>query len=228
MKRGNFGAAIEKEDGGGDGGFGDGGGTVFTSTNAGIFTPTYGGNGKKRRVKSKKKRTGIERLGVFLTDGSPEKKMSKGAASELQQWLTKEEPPKVVEHDISPDSKAAIKQKDIEDKISSLDDSSNNKSGEKTEFPTDHVAPHIQDVKLAKQPQAFGNPQDDELKRGSKLDRGKRKGDSEWAQSLEFELTKFIEELRKASSLSEYGLLDDINIIKSDSISSALSLLRKI
>ena len=230
---GNFGAAIEKEDGGGDGGFGDGGGTVFTSTNAGIFTPTYGGNRKKRRVKSKKKRTGIERLGVFLTDGSPEKKMSKGAASELQQWLTKEEPPKVVEHDISPDSKAAIKQKDMENKISSLDDSANNKSGEKAEFPTDYIAPHIQDVKLNKQPQAFGNPQDDELKRGSKLDRSigsKRKGkdDSEWEQSLEFELTKFIEELRKASSLSEYGLLDDINVIKSDSISSALSLLRKI
>ena len=101
--------------GGGDGGFGDGGGTVFTSTNAGIFNPTYGGNGKKPRVKSKKKRTGIERLGVFLTDGSPEKKMSKGAASDLQQWLTKEEPPQVVEHDISPDSKAAIKQKDMED-----------------------------------------------------------------------------------------------------------------
>lgn len=212
--------------GGGDGGFGDGGGTVFTSTNAGIFNPTYGGNGKKPRVKSKKKRTGIERLGVFLTDGSPEKKMSKGAASDLQQWLTKEEPPQVVEHDISPDSKAAIKQKDMEDKISSIDESSK-KSGERIEFPNDHLAPHIADVKLSKQPQAFGNPQDDELKQGSKLDRGRKKGDSEWAQSLEFELTKFIEELRKSSSLYiEPDLLGDIDILKSDSV-IADSLLRK-
>ena len=71
---------IKEGDGGGGGGEGGalaGGATVFTSTNAGIFNPTYGGSGKKRRAKSKKKRTGIERLGVFLTDGSPERKMSK-------------------------------------------------------------------------------------------------------------------------------------------------------
>ena len=214
----------EGDGGGGDGGFGDGGGTVFTSTNAGIFNPTYGGNGKKPRVKSKKKRTGIERLGVFLTDGSPEKKMSKGAASDLQQWLIKEEPPQVVEHDISPDSKAAIKQKDMEDKISSIDESSK-KSGERTEFPNDYVAPHIADVKLSKQPQAFGNPQDDELKRGSKLG---RKDDSEWTDSLELELTKFIEELKKSSDLYNTDLLSDLNIIKSDSVTNAESLLRKI
>ena len=39
-------------DGGGDGAFGDGGGTVFTSTNAGIFNPTHGRTGKKQRFKS--------------------------------------------------------------------------------------------------------------------------------------------------------------------------------
>ena len=80
---------------------------------------------------------------------------------------------------------------------------------------------------MSKQPQAFGNPQDDELKQGSKLDRGRKKGDSEWAQSLEFELTKFIEELRKSSSLYiEPDLLGDIDILKSDSV-IADSLLRK-
>ena len=50
---------VYKEDGGGDGGGALAeGGTVFTSTNSGVFNPTYGGNGQK-----KKKKTGIERLG---------------------------------------------------------------------------------------------------------------------------------------------------------------------
>ena len=74
---------IQKE-GGGDGGggaatsgsFGDGGDTVFTSTNSGIFTPTYGGNG--RRKPKKRKRTGINRLADFVTNNSPERKMVKG------------------------------------------------------------------------------------------------------------------------------------------------------
>jgi len=220
---GNFGAAIEKEDGGGgDGGFGDGGGTVFTSTNAGIFNPTYGGNGKKPRVKSKKKRTGIERLGVFLTDGSPERKMTKA----LQEWvdnhaqrteiLSKEEPPKVVERKGHLDNKAAVKQKDMEDKISSLDESAK-KSGERSEFPNDHVSPHIEDVKLSKknllkQPQAFGNPQDDELKRGSKLDNEK------WSESVELQIEKFIEDLNG----NRQSILDDINIRKSNTPESLL------
>ena len=66
---------IEKEgDGGGEGGgFGEGGGTVFTSTNSGIFNPTHGGS----NVKPRKKKTGIERLGQFITENSPEKKMVK-------------------------------------------------------------------------------------------------------------------------------------------------------
>ena len=199
--------------GGSNGGFGDGGGTVFTSTNAGIFNPTYGGKGKKPRVRSKKKRTGIERLGVFLTDGSPEKKMRKSMIDALQNWveqskniLVKEEPPKVIEHDSSPDRQAATKQKDMEAKIAGLDESTK-RSGEHKEPPTGHVAPHVMDVKLSKQPQAFGNPQDDELKRGAKKD------DSKWADSLELELEKFIEELRKDSAL--YTSQEEIDIIKS-------------
>jgi len=73
---------FQKEDGGSDGGGAlAGGGTVFTSTNAGIFTPTHGGNGKDK--KEKKKKTGIERLGQFLTDNSPEKKMVKSSVFNL-------------------------------------------------------------------------------------------------------------------------------------------------
>ena len=71
---------LNKEDGGGDGGGAlAGGGTVFTSTNAGVFTPTHG----ERDTKSKKKKTGIERLGQFITDNSPEKKMVKSSIKSL-------------------------------------------------------------------------------------------------------------------------------------------------
>jgi hypothetical protein len=82
------------KEGGGDGGggaatsgsFGDGGGTVFTSTNSGIFTPTHGGNG--RRKPKKRKRTGINRLADFVTNNSPERKMVKGTnpVTSLSTW----------------------------------------------------------------------------------------------------------------------------------------------
>jgi|TARA_R100000808_G_scaffold9429_1_gene25913 hypothetical protein len=64
--------SIEKEEGGLAGG-----GTVFTSTNAGIFTPTYGGRYPTR----KKKKTGIEKLGLFVNENSPQKKMEKAWGS---------------------------------------------------------------------------------------------------------------------------------------------------
>ena len=84
---------IQKEgDGGGDGGgFGEGGGTVFTSANAGIFTPTHSERGRGRQ-KAKKKNTGIERLGDYLTDNSPERKMVKGDSFtvELINWVRDE------------------------------------------------------------------------------------------------------------------------------------------
>ena len=71
---------------------GDGGGafdglsdTVFTSTNAGIFTPTFGGSGKekkhrknkhrqdkkRKKLMGKEKKSGVERLVQYLYDGSP-------------------------------------------------------------------------------------------------------------------------------------------------------------
>jgi hypothetical protein len=78
---------LKKEgDGGGDGGFGDGGGTVFTSANAGIFTPTYSDRSTRRKRKNKDK-SGIERIGDFITDNSPERKMEK-AVVELVKWVT--------------------------------------------------------------------------------------------------------------------------------------------
>ena len=71
---------------------GDGGGafnglsdTVFTSTNAGIFSPTYGGDKtqrrhekrhkaqekKRKKLLGKDKKSGVDRLVQFLYDGSP-------------------------------------------------------------------------------------------------------------------------------------------------------------
>ena len=47
---------IKKENGDG-GGFGDGGGTVFTSTDAGIFTPTHGGGKKKKKKRQNQRYT---------------------------------------------------------------------------------------------------------------------------------------------------------------------------
>ena len=172
----NFGAAIEKEDGGGDGAFGDGGGTVFTSTNAGIFTPTHGDSGKPKRVKAKKKRSGIEKLGAFLTDGSPEKKMKK-KATVLKNWVEKqqeEELPQFVEEEVEEDTsnRTVAEQLDMENKIGMINDEEKKKEDD-NKPSADIASSHITDVQLAKQPQAFGNPQDDELKRGSKKDKSR-------------------------------------------------------
>ena len=65
---------IKKE--GEGGGFGEGGGTAFTSTDSGIFTPTHSDRGTRNK-NNKKRRTGIDRLADFITDNSPERKMEK-------------------------------------------------------------------------------------------------------------------------------------------------------
>jgi hypothetical protein len=81
---------LKKEDGGGGFGGDAGAGTVFTSTNSGVFTPTYGGSSAKRRTtvqrnkEKRRKRTGVERLGSWLTDFSPERKsLSKGTPADF-------------------------------------------------------------------------------------------------------------------------------------------------
>ena len=81
-KEGNGGGG----EGGGFGG-GEGSATVFTSTNAGIFNPTYGERDTKKKKKKSDKKTGIERLGHFVTDNTPEKKMMKSATETLTEVL---------------------------------------------------------------------------------------------------------------------------------------------
>ena len=105
---------IQKEgDGGGDGGDGGGfnglSGTVFTSANSGIFTPTYGGSKTERRSRKNKKKqdrkrkkllgkgkqNGVDKLVQFLYDGSPMQKARKpnkdmtGDAATAHAWNNK-------------------------------------------------------------------------------------------------------------------------------------------
>jgi hypothetical protein len=106
---------IIKEDGGSDG---DGlSGTVFTSTDAGIFNPTHGGK------KKDKKKTGIERLNDFVTDNSP-LKLSKfsatGAPGHLgpvridwdKRKLDEEDVQQMQEHEGRPDKDVVAAQND--------------------------------------------------------------------------------------------------------------------
>jgi hypothetical protein len=203
---GNFGAAIEKEDGG-DGAFGDGGGTVFTSTNAGIFTPTHGDSGKPKRVKAKKKRSGIERLGVFLTDGSPEKKMKKKTAV-LKAWVEnqqEEELPQFVEEGAEEEdtsNKVVAEQLDMERKIDMIRDEEKQKEDD-NKPSADIASSHITDVQLAKQPQAFGNPQDDELKRGAKKDKERK-------ATMELEIENILKDFGIHKSVKKEGVLLDL------------------
>ena len=62
------------------------GGTVFTSSDAGIFTPTHGGGGRHQQHK-KKKRTGIEKVAAFMDDKSPH--VFSKSVDELNEFLNK-------------------------------------------------------------------------------------------------------------------------------------------
>tara|TARA_Y100000004_G_scaffold137992_1_gene156439 strand:+ start:22354 stop:23124 length:771 start_codon:yes stop_codon:yes gene_type:complete len=172
------------------GSFGDSGGTVFTSSNAGIFTPTYGDN--KRKPK-KKKKSGIGRLADFITDNSPERKMAKSESNkfvvDLLQWVTKElrkddvkfrqqtsstemndQVQDPVEFDADPDEQADVEQKDMENKIRALDDKEDIKHNDKQEQgDANQAAPAGLEIQLAKGWEAFA-PQDD-LHRGGDKDK---------------------------------------------------------
>jgi len=106
-------AIVKEGDGGGDGGDGGGfnglSGTVFTSANSGIFTPTYGGSKterrsrknrkkqdrKRKKILGKDKRNGVDKLVQFLYDGSPMQKAKKpnkdmtGDAATAHAWNNK-------------------------------------------------------------------------------------------------------------------------------------------
>lgn len=184
---------LRKEgDGGGatSGSFGDGGGTVFTSTNAGIFTPTHGGGGKKQKAR---KKTGVDKLADFISDNSPERKMQKSGDDfivNLIDWvrleLRKEDAHKFdkafrqavsstaindqtrnpVEFDASPDEQADVEQKDMERKIKMLDDDEDSKADKPQNTGTaSQAAPAGLDIRLRWE---SGVPQDDLATGGDK------------------------------------------------------------
>ena len=177
---------LRKEgDGGGatSGSFGDSGGTVFPSTNAGVFTPTHGDSGKKQKAK---KKTGIDKLADFISDNSPERKMQKSDTDfivSLIDWvrleLRKEDATKMekafrqavsstaindqtrnpVEFDASPDEQTDVAQKDMERKIKALDDNEDSKGGKPQNTGTaSQTAPAGLDIRLRWE---SGPPQDD-------------------------------------------------------------------
>ena len=72
---------LRKEDGGGEGG-----GTVFTSSNTGIFTPTFGGGSGRK----KKKHNKLGSVGRFMNDGTP--KIFSKELQDLEEFLDKSPP----------------------------------------------------------------------------------------------------------------------------------------
>ena len=238
-----------------NGGFNGSSGTVFTSTNSGIFTPTYGRYSSTRKRKKKisdkkkgqglisaKKRSGVEKLQRWMTDRSPVKKLKKeniplskrsqsgiltGSSSGNQtqpvnnimriDWQKprkdmirhkENDDPKFVERYDSDKNKqdlSVIEQNDFERKVTEMDDDNKRKTrGRDTRELDNEVSAAAGVVQLSKQPNKFGNPQDDELLRGAKKD---KKADTE------FELTKntTLQKMDKVLELSENEDIDMLN-----------------
>jgi len=176
---------LRKEgDGGGatSGSFGDGGGTVFTSTNAGIFTPTHSERGERKK-NDKKKRTGVDKLADFVNDDSPERKMQKATSGfvlnlidlvELRKKVFRQATSSTaindqtkqtdglrnpVEFDASPDDQSDVEQKDMERKIKMLDDKEDSHGGKTQDTGSaSQAAPAGLDIQLRWE---SGTPQDD-------------------------------------------------------------------
>ena len=101
-------------------------------------------------------------------------------------------------------------QLDMEEKIKRINDEEKKK--EDDNFPvTDGVSSHMSDLQLSKQPQAFGNPQDDELQRGAKKDKLNKPKDE---QSFEFMVSD--EDIEKDFLKRYSGILKEIDISEND------------
>ena len=186
----------EGDGGGGDGGsFGGGEGTVFTSENAGIFTPTHTDRGKRRKRRSP---TGVDRLNDFITERSPERKMQNSFATQLVEWATialrkyddsdtvddntwkpaakkyseslssEREPLKnPIEFDASPSKTAATDQKAEEARIKQLDEEENKDDATPETGQASEASPAGLNIQFGYD--ARGK-QDDELARGGQQD----------------------------------------------------------
>ena len=233
-----------------NGGFNGSGGTVFTSTNSGIFTPTYGSSKSTRKRKknieakkrghelvSGKKTSGVEKLQRWMSGKSPVKKIKKdvplskatltGSTSGHQtqpvnnimriDWQKphkdmirhkENDDPKFVERegeDEKEQNSAVIEQNDFQRKVTEMDEDNKRKPrGRDTTELDSEASATAGAIQLSKLPTKFGNPQDDELLRGSKKD---KKTDTE------FELTKntTLQKMDKVLELSENEDIDMLN-----------------
>lgn len=215
-------------------------GTVFTSTNSGIFTPTYGSSKstrkRKKKIDDKKrgqglisatKKSGVEKLQRWMSDKSPVKKIKKdikksnetNTGSEVHNpmridWKKRHEEsedPKFVERagkDEKEQDSSVIEQNNFERKVTEMDKDNKRKTRGRDTIELDgEVSAAAGVVQLSKQPNKFGNPQDDELLRGSKKDKSRKDG------VVDFELTKNTT-LQKMDKVIELNETEDIDILK--------------
>ena len=229
-----------------NGGFNGSGGTVFTSTNSGIFTPTYGSSKSTRKRKknieakkrghelvSGKKTSGVEKLQRWMSGKSPVKKikkdvpLSKGSTSGHQtqpvnnimriDWQKphkdmirhkENDDPKFVERYDSDEKKqnlSVIEQNDFQRKVTEMDQDNKRKTrGRDTTELDNEVSATAGAMQLSKQPNKFGNPQDDELLRGAKKDKENK---------TNFELSKntTLQKMDRVLELSETEDMDMLN-----------------
>ena len=233
-----------------NGGFNGSGGTVFTSTNSGIFTPTYGSSKSTRKRKknieakkrghelvSGKKTSGVEKLQRWMSGKSPVKKIKKdvplskatltGSTSGHQtqpvnnimriDWQKphkdmirhkENDDPKFVERYDSDEKKqnlSVIEQNDFQRKVTEMDQDNKRKTrGRDTTELDNEVSATAGAMQLSKQPNKFGNPQDDELLRGAKKDKENK---------TNFELSKntTLQKMDRVLELSETEDMDMLN-----------------
>jgi len=233
-----------------NGGFNGSGGTVFTSTNSGIFTPTYGSSKSTRRRKKKisdkkkgkglisgKKTSGVEKLQRWMSGKSPVKKIKKdvplskatltGSTSGHQtqpvnnimriDWQKphkdmirhkENDDPKFVQRYDSDEKKqnlSVIEQNDFQRKVTEMDQDNKRKTrGRDTTELDNEVSATAGAMQLSKQPNKFGNPQDDELLRGAKKDKENK---------TNFELSKntTLQKMDRVLELSETEDMDMLN-----------------
>ena len=233
-----------------NGGFNGSSGTVFTSTNSGIFTPTYGSSKstlkRKKKIDAKKrgeglisakKKSGVEKLQRWMSDKSPVKKIKKdvkvskatitGSTSGYQtqpvnnimriEWKKpheESEDPKFVERagkDEKEQDSSVIEQNNFQRKVTEMDKDNKRKTRGRDTIELDgEVSAAAGVVQLSKQPNKFGNPQDDELLRGSKKDKSKKDGKVD----LELGNDKPLHSLEKALELVDKDGMSIFEAIK--------------
>ena len=236
-----------------NGGFNGGSGTVFTSTNAGIFTPTYGDSKstqkRKKNIEAKKrghelvsgkKTSGVEKLQRWMSGKSPVKKIKKdaplskatltGSTSGYQtqpvnnimriDWQKphkgmirhkENDDPKFIERDGKDEKEqnlSVIEQNDFQRKVTEMDEDNKRKTrGRDTTELDSETSATAAAMQFSKQPNKFGNPQDDELLRGSKKDKSRKENQSD------FELMKntTLQKMDEVLELSETEDMDMLN-----------------